>query len=330
MRRMILGLLLAINACNSPTETPANDHGAVAADPSGERGGVADDGTTNTMDEIMPITAALVMNKQADDQLKLRARVIYSKSAFEFYEPSPGRVLYSELLQQGMKGHRYLTDGHTSVVEVYKKLMPGKPVPQELTDLDKRVTANAEAEAGNSGKTSGKGTSSASGGSQALTATPLPAITVYSDEPMDDIETTTSALSIGEIQCGTPPPFRPGCDHAWFKSNMCTIDLSGVSHYNWCLFNWSGGRSTWAGGDEDSAYGAVNACNGSLLFKLTADFGGGAWTVTAGYSRWARPGTNCERWCYPFCSWCATQNIRYDITATGVAFDHCGTFNNQN
>jgi hypothetical protein len=252
------------------------------------------------------ITEVVAANKDADAKLHLLTRVFLADgTAFEFYEPTAGSILYSQVGNAGTPPLQ--VDGTKGPVAVFRSLQPNTQVPQALLDAEAR------------------------GAGPRATRPAKVSSALHEGGAVGPAQTTgVQAIRSAVVTqvCGAPPTNNGFCDPAWFKTNACNVDTTFSSvglDWQWCLMNWWNGAFEQDGSGESSGYGAVCASIGQVLMTLTATYGGGQWTVAQGTWRWARPG---QGWCNsgPWCDFYYDQNIRYDISGSGAEFHFCGGF----
>lgn len=232
------------------------------------------------------------------------AVTLASGATVEFYEPAPGVLWVS---QSGTDGQKPMEPGRDeeqleSVVDFYRRIRPGSPMPAELAAAYERSIALAHSTP--SPALRGTRPSPAVGGGRPELST-LPS----SSEARSTSQRLTAAeFSVGKFQGG----------YAFCPTS------SDYGAWNWCLLDWWGGA--WASdGATDRAWATVSAEEGDVTFKVsTEDYGGGAWTVPQGSWRWWKSGwTRCgfTNYC-DFSARFAVENAENSRFHFGGAFTH--------
>lgn len=172
-----------------------------------------------------------------------------SGNELQFFEPSPGLLLVSEL---GTAGISPLSIDGKNPIDLYRQLAPGRDVPRVLLDAQARA--------------------------EKLPADAQPDIKVSSSD-------AKSSVSSQVVETG-PRNYinNQSCDDQWFNNTFCI----GSYDWSVCRLNqvgdfWASHSSA------DYAHFAVCADIGNVTFKITmGDGSGGNWTVTEGtYRTWS-------------------------------------------
>jgi hypothetical protein len=255
------------------------------------------------------LSDVLVANKSAESTLHLLARITFQTgSVFEFYEPTPGHIVFSEAGIAGAPSHQNVGAGERPVAR-FQVLSPGTTAPQSLVEAQQRTDDLIAAAGG-------------------ATTPASPQVRVGAGPA--GVERATTVSSADEIGCGPPPGNNGSCDPSWFKSHLCTdnnvgdIGYDDVGIWPWCIYNWWTSRWENSGSNYSVGYGASCASIGSHLLTVSAPSGGGGqWTVSQGTYRWVETARNCG-YIWPQ-DYCRDQTMQYSIS-NGGEFNHCGLF----
>ncbi|HYP99047.1 MAG TPA: hypothetical protein VER96_10250 [Polyangiaceae bacterium] len=291
------GLLLVAFGCGSPDLVTTAEKG---------KGGATDPANVSEVPEFVRTNAG------AAHDAHLALRIWFNpQHVFEFYEPSPGNIMFSEAAVPPEGPYplppQLQADRCRNVVELYRALMPGSEVPEVIEKLEARRAGQAPTEEP----------------SRDLSNVPRedePFVTVWApsyNEQVTAQEPVVGTVPSGELGPKTQAATRGGnssglCSRSWFESQpgFCP----GGAYHQWCLRDWWDGAFEGGPTRTDETVGTVCPRIGNVSMQVSGTGGSAFFNVPE--ATWRQWSNGCHRscLCLPLCINCCDFTTRYDIT----------------
>jgi hypothetical protein len=199
-------------------------------------------------------------------KLLLRSE-LSSGNVLEFYEPSPGHLIVSEIGKMGVDPTFGPKQVPKSPIEVFKRALPGRAVPQQLVDAEARRQALRDS---------------------ADPAEVEPEAPLLDDSrPLPSFAVETKGSNGGPAEDSGDGAYDHRCPAAYFADQFCSVS----GDWEVCWTNITG-SSSFTRVDTDIGQTAACSYRGSILFKFEERpwyswETMGSWTVPEGTWRWA-------------------------------------------
>lgn len=279
--------------------------------------------------EALQLTVAdqiVAANGAADRDLHLIARVIRrdTNEVGEFYEPTPGDIIFS-MAGRPTKKLQFPSDPHKmSSEDLFATLAPGYSLPPALDAAISRASTGQPSNTQIAGSGGQSTTGPIPSKAAAATATVAPqgpaATTIVIDAPAtskaaipdQNLETQNSGLTSG--YCGTQ----------WVADFSWRCNGQGVVSYEWCTYDQYGDTGGYWMTNGWEFYTNVCPETGSVLLSAVGE-GGGQWTVFKDTYRIFSHVRNAEcHWYWPVCSQPRFNETVQILQAAGVYYNWIG------